>query len=213
MIVGSLAEGSPDMVAWTKTARLLHWGTAFAVLVEVPAGLIMTWTYRFSTTGGEGAQVHLRSSQVHHTLGLLLLAAVFFRIFWRLRHPVPELPQDAGPLSRIGARTVQGLLYGLLLVLPLSGWASLSAMAAGAGYPAPSLWFFTQDGFAPGGWIPHIVTPKPWNAPGLLTYGTFAQLHVWGAWAGGGLLALHLAGALYHHFVRRDGVLARLVSG
>jgi cytochrome b561 len=201
------------MVAWTKTARLLHWGTALAVLVEVPAGLIMTWTYRFSTTGGAGAQLHLRSSQVHHTLGLLLLAMVFFRIFWRLRHPAPALPQDVGPIARIAAGTVQVLLYGLLFALPLSGWAALSVMAAGAGYPAPSLWFFTQDGFGPGGWIPHIVAPRPWNARGLLNYGAFAHLHLWSAWIGGGLLVLHVAGALYHHFIRRDGVLSRLVSG
>lgn len=201
------------MAAWTKTARLLHWGTALAVLVEVPAGLVMTWTYGLAQSGGQGAVVHIRSSQVHHTLGLLLLAATFLRVLWRLRHPAPALPRETGAIARAAAHGVQFLLYALLLGLPVTGWASLSAMAAGAGYPAPELWFFTQNGFGPGGWIPHIVTPKPWNAPGLMTYGTFARLHVWGAWLGGGVLVLHIAGALHHHFIRRDRVLARMIRG
>lgn len=196
---------------WTLTARLLHWGTALAVAVEVPAGLVMTWTYLASTKGGEAAEAHIRASQVHHTLGFMLLAATFARIWWRLRHPAPALPEGTGAASRLASRMVQAVLYALLLVLPLSGWAALSAMAGGAGYAAPSIWFFAHDGFAPGGWIPHIVSPRAWNAPGLLTYGTFARIHVYGAWIGAGALMLHIAGALHHHFVRRDGVLLRML--
>lgn len=194
---------------WNYTARLLHWGMAIAVLVIVPAGYIMAWTYGPAMKGGPVAALHLRASQVHHTLGLLILAAALFRLLWRLTH---RAPANLGTRGWLAPRLVHGLLYALLLLLPLTGWASLSSLAEGAGFPAPSLWFFTQDGFGPRGWIPHLVSPKPWNAPGLLTYGTFARAHVYFVWAGGALLLLHIAGALWHHFGLRDAVLAGMLG-
>jgi cytochrome b561 len=207
-----MIQSSQPLRRWTRTARLLHWGTALAILVEVPVGFAMAWSYGPAMKGGAAAELHLRTSQIHHTVGLTLLAAVFFRLWWRLRHPAPDLPASVAPVPAITARMVQALLYGLLVALPLTGWAALSSMAAGAGYAAPPLWFFTHDGFGPGGLIPRIVASKPWDAPGLMTYGTFARAHVWLVWTGGALLAAHVAGALYHHFVRKDGVLARMLS-
>lgn len=198
--------------AWTSTARWLHWGTALAVLVEVPAGFTMAWTYLDGARGGPLAGLHLRTSQIHHTLGLILLLAVIVRLWWRWRNPAPVLPHGIGPAARLAARGVQALLYGLLVLLPLSGWAALSALGAGGGYPAPEMWFFTHNGFGPGGLIPHIVAPRPWNAPGLVGYGLFAKAHVYMVWAGGALLLLHIGGALKHHFVDRDGVLSRIVG-
>lgn len=202
----------PRSTDWTRTARALHWGTALAVLVEVPAGFAMALTYLDGTKGGPLAWLHLRASQVHHTLGLLLLFCVLFRLWWRRQYSAPALPPSTSRAERVAARSVQAVLYGLLLLLPLSGWAALSALGAGAGYPAPSMWFLTHDGFGPGGLIPRIVTPRPWNAPGLIGYGTFATAHVWMVWAGGAVLVMHIAGALKHHLINRDGVFARMAG-
>lgn len=192
---------------WTRTARVLHWTMALAIAAIVPAGYVMAWTYG-AATNGPVKTLHITASQVHHTLGLIILALALVRLAWRLRHPAPPLPSGTHTAA---PRVVQFLLYALLFLLPLSGWASLSAMAGGAGYPAPELWFFTVDGFR-AGFIPHIVTPKLWNDPGLLTYGTFARAHVWLLWAGGLLLTLHIAGALWHHFVRKDNVLRAMLG-
>ncbi len=197
---------------WTRPTRWLHWGTALAILVEVPAGFAMAWTYLDGSRGGPLAWLHLRASQVHHTLGMILLLAVFVRLFWRWRNRAPELPASTGAGARFAARSVQALLYALLLLLPLTGWAALSALGAGAGYPAPQMWFFTHDGFGPGGLIPHIVTPRPWNAPGLIGYSLFAKSHVYMVWAGGALLLLHIGGALKHHLIDRDDVLLRMLG-
>ncbi|WP_062343810.1 cytochrome b [Novosphingobium sp. CCH12-A3] len=197
---------------WTRPARWLHWGTALAILVEVPAGFAMAWTYLEGSRGGPLAWLHLRASQVHHTLGMILLLAVILRLFWRWRHRAPELPAGTSAGGRFAARSVQALLYALLLLVPLTGWAALSALGAGAGYPAPQMWFFTHDGFGPGGLIPHIVTPRPWNAPGLIGYSLFAKSHVYMVWAGGALLLLHIGGALKHHFIDKDGVLLRMLG-
>jgi cytochrome b561 len=199
-------SGNPG---WTRTARMLHWGMALAIAAEVPAGFIMAWTYGAKDVAGQ--LDHVRASQVHHTLGLLLLAAVLFRLLWRWRHPAPPLPADTPRWQAVLARATQALLYALLLVIPLSGWAALSSMAAGGGYPAPPIWFFTHDGFGPGGMIPHIVPPVAWDAPVLFNFGFFARTHVYALMLGGVLLVLHGSAALLHHFVRRDQVLARMV--
>jgi cytochrome b561 len=196
---------------WTRTARLLHWGVALAIAVEVPAGFIMSWTYAAKDAAGKAD--HILASQIHHTIGLLLIAIVLFRLYWRWQHPAPPLPADTPRWQAMLARVTQALLYALLLVIPLSGWAALSAMAAGAGYPAPPIWFFTHDGFGPGGMIPHIVPPVAWNAPVLFNFGFFARMHVYGLMLGGVLLALHGSAALLHHFVRRDQVLRAMWRG
>ncbi|WP_343614516.1 cytochrome b/b6 domain-containing protein [Novosphingobium sp.] len=203
--------GEAAVSGWNRMARVLHWGTAFAIAVEAPAGLIMSWTYVARDPAGKAS--HLLSSQVHHTLGLLLLIAVAFRIAWRLTLGHPPLPAHSSRSEVALAACVQGLLYLLLLALPLSGWAALSSMAAGAGYPAPELWFFGLNGFGPHGFIPHIVPPVPWNAPVLLKYRLFAHIHVWCLWLGGALLALHVAGALKHHLINRNDVLTRMWKG
>jgi len=192
---------------WNRIARVLHWGTALAMLAEVPAGFIMSWTYAERTK-----TPHILSSQIHHTLGMLVLLAVAFRIVWRLTHAGPP-PRGANRFERALAAAVQGLLYLLLLAIPLSGWAALSSMAGGGGYPAPEMWFFGVDGFGPHGFIPHIVPPVAWNAPVLLKYGLFARIHVWGLWLGAALLVLHIAGALKQHFVARSDVLVRMWKG
>jgi cytochrome b561 len=195
---------------WTRTARLLHWGMAVAIAVEVPVGFIMAWTYGSKDSAGQ--HNHIRASQAHHTIGLLLIAVVLFRLVWRWRHPAPPLPASTPRWQAMLARTVQALLYALLLVIPLSGWAALSSMAAGGGYPAPSIWFFTHDGNGPGGLIPHIAPPVAWNAPTLFNFGFFARTHVYALMFGGALLVLHGSAALIHHFVRRDDVLRQMLG-
>lgn len=195
---------------WTRTARLLHWGMALAVLVEVPAGFAMAWTYGSKAAGDQA--LHLRASQTHHTLGMLILFAVLFRLFWRWRHGSPTLPPGTPAWQKTAARGTQALLYLLLLLIPLSGWAALSALGAGGGYPAPEMWFFTHDAFA-SGLIPHLVEPHPWNAKVLLGYGLFARAHVYMLMLGGVLVAVHGLAGLYHHFVRRDRVLRQMWSG
>jgi len=197
--------------SWNRVARLVHWGTALAVLVEVPAGFIMTYTYVARDPAGMAA--HLRSSQVHHTLGMALLLAVAFRLVWRISHATPPSPALARRAEVALAAAVQGLLYVLLLAIPLSGWAALSALGAGGGYPAPPLWIFGLDGFGPHGFVPHIVRPVAWNAPVLLNYGLFAKIHVYGLIVGGVVLALHVAGALKQHFVAKTDVLRRMWRG
>ena len=92
------------------------------------------------------------------------------------------------------ASAVHGLLYLLMLAVPLLGWAYSNA----AGFPV--VWF----GMLP---LPDWVGPdKPLAA-------TLKLLHKIAAWGLAGLIVAHVAAALKHHFIDRDGLLARMWPG
>ena len=196
---------------WNGVAKALHWTIALAIVAEVPAGFAMAWSY--SAKDAAGHAWHILTSQIHHTIGMILLAGVIVRLGWRFTHQVPALPHGTGRAATWLAHGVQAALYALLLMIPLTGWGALSALAGGATYPAPSMWFFGHDGFGPGGMIPHLVPALPYDSTALLNYGFFAFSHVYLLMAGAVFLVLHVAGALRHHFVLKDNVLRRMLPG
>jgi cytochrome b561 len=194
--------------SWGAVARTFHWGIAFAIAFEVPAGFIMSSTY--GSRDPAAMAWHYWSSNVHHSLGLMILAFAILRVVWRLVRPIP----DPITMSRTESRIATGshwLLYFLMLVVPLSGWAALSALADSHAFGKTVLWFFGNNGFD--GFIPRIVSPVAWNSDHLLTYSLFAKLHVWLLITGALLLTLHIAAALRHHFVLRNGTLRRMLHG
>ena len=197
-------------VEWTKTARWLHWAAAIAILVLVPAGYIMANSYGNPDPGVH--KTHILASQVHQTLGLLLIVLMAFRLLWRLNHPVPVLRAPLPQWQVRLAQIVQWALYGLLLAIPLLGWAALSSLADIPAFGATQIWFFGHDGFGAGGVIPRIVPPVPYDAPQLLNYSSIASAHRWLAYLAGGILTLHILGALRHHFILNDNVLRRMLG-
>ena len=131
----------------------------------------------------------------HKWLGVTLLALWALRLLWRWRHPAHALPvavQAAMPAWQHRAhRWTHGALYALMGAVPLLGWAYSSA----AGFPV--VWW--------GVWpLPDWVPRDPdWAA-------ALKPLHQWAAHALAALVALHVAAALKHHWVDRDGLLARM---
>lgn len=195
---------------WTRVARWLHWGMALAILIEVPAGYLMAYTY--APPGAENEALHITASQTHHTLGMLILAAVLFRLGWRFTHPAPPMPSGAGWLEKALARLVQLLLYALLVAIPLTGWAALSSLAEFGNYGPTRMWFFTHDGFGPDGIFPRLVPAVAYDSGELLSYSLFGSAHVWLIYLGGCLLLLHILAALRHHFVSRNNVLRQMMG-
>tara|TARA_R110000787_G_scaffold16887_5_gene53290 strand:+ start:39525 stop:40070 length:546 start_codon:yes stop_codon:yes gene_type:complete len=178
--------------------------------VLVPAGYIMANSY--GNPDPDVHRVHILASQVHQTLGLLLIALVIFRLFWRLRHPAPALRAAMPDWQLRLARIVQWALYGFLLAIPLLGWAALSSLADVPGFGPTQIWFFGHDGFGAAGMIPRIVPPVPYDAPQLLSYSSIASAHRWLAYIAGGILTFHILGALRHHFILKDNVLRRMLG-
>lgn len=165
-------------------ARVLHWGMALLILAMLFIGVAMV------------ASVHLRPGLInlHRPLGILIFVLVLLRLYNRLRHRPPPLPADLPALQAWAATASHWLLYALMLAMPLIGWAMLSA----GGYPIV-LW----DGMQLPAIVPH--TPSLYallrNAHSLLAYLLFATV------------LMHVGAALFHAWVRRDGVFQAMARG
>lgn len=162
-------------------ARLLHWSMAVLILAMLFIGVGMV------------TSLSLRPLliEVHRPLGIGLLLLGVLRLFHRWRSSPPPLPADLPALQAIAAEASHGLLYALMLAMPLLGWSMLSA----GGYPIRLLG-------------PVQLPPIAPHDPAL-----YAWLHAAHGWLGQALFALvllHLGAALYHAWVRRDGVFASM---
>lgn len=172
--------------AYTRTAIALHWLTAALILAALPLGLTMTELALSPTK--------LQLYAWHKWLGVTVFALVVVRSVWRLTHPVPPLPASIPAWQQKAAHALHGLLYLLMLAIPLSGWL----MSSAKGFQTVYL------GLLP---IPDLLAKDEALAE------TLAALH---AWLNYGLIALllaHVGVALKHQWVDRDAVLGRMLPG
>ena len=169
----------------TRTLRALHWSTAALIVVLFGLG----WTMVSLAPSPKKIELYA----AHKWLGVLVFTLTLLRLAWRLRHPGPEASADTPRSLVVAAKATHGALYGLLIGLPVVGWA----LSAAAGFPV------TAFGFSWSGPI----------APGAALAETLKALHKIGGWALLLILGLHVAAALWHHLVRRDDVLRAMLAG
>lgn len=171
---------------WGSVQIGLHWlVAALILLVQVPAGITMVWS-------SPGALQNFLYN-VHKNVGLIIFLLAVVRLAWRWGHPVPDLPADLPHWQAVAARTTHALLYVLLFLLPITGFL----YTAMGGFPVPFLMLWD------------LSTLVPVNKP---VAGVFKIIHIGLTFLLYATAALHVAGALQHHFVRKDGVLARMLS-
>jgi len=146
--------------------------------------------------------LHNFMGQIHMTNGFFILLLVIYRLSWRFRHPAPDLPRSLQTYQRWLARLTHGVLYTLLVLMPLSGWAANSVLGDTEQFGITELWFF--------GWniIPPILPQLPLEHQ--FGYGFFASIHRYALYTGGWVLLLHGVAALWHHFLRKDNTLLRM---
>lgn len=182
------ATMTPGHVAYSAAARHMHWVTAGAVLLMVPLGLAMT--YRGNTLDiWDGLTDALYSS--HKVLGFLVLWLVAGRLAYRL---IKGAPPDEPTLlwwHKAASHLVHWLLYGLLIVVPLLGWIGVSL------YPSLKVFGLVD--------LPALASPNEELAKTVL--GVHGKLAI----AMALLACSHIAAALYHHLIRKDGVLRRML--
>ncbi len=187
---------------WGSRAKALHWLIVLMVLVEVPVGMVMTYTYGASFNDENILALHNFVAQVHITNGFFILILVIYRLSWRFRQPTPDLPRALQAYQRWLARLTHAALYILLILMPLSGWAANSVLGDTEQFGVTELWFF--------GWniLPPILPQLPLDHQ--FGYGFFATIHRYALYTGGGVLLLHGVAALWHHCIRRDNILLRM---
>lgn len=129
---------------------------------------------------------------LHFSIGLTVLALSVGRVAWRLAHRPPPLPADTRAWERGAAHAAHWTLYLLLLVMPMTGWALMS----GGAHPRSVNWF-------------GLFTVPRLPVSGAAADGAH-NAHVLLGWFMAGLVVVHIAAALRHHFIRRDAVLGRM---
>lgn len=171
---------------YDNASILLHW-----LMVLLLAAVYACIELREQFPRGSDAREALKLW--HFMLGLSILALVGVRAVVRLNGPtVPITPMPPAWQRRI-AGPMHGLLYALMIAMPILGWLILSA----EGKPVP--WFGLE--------LPALVGTD--QALAML----IEQLHETLGKAGYWLIGLHAAAALLHHYVRRDDTLRRMLPG
>jgi len=181
----SPATATLGQPAYGTVAKLLHWLIVALVVLQFALG----WTMPDLPRGRppEGLV------SLHLSVGATILIVMLARLAWRLVHGTPPSLVAAAWQRRL-ASLVHLILYALLIVVPLAGWAWASAKG----------WTVSLFGTVE---LPALV-PANWPYRQLA-----ASVHRNGFWAILGVVALHALAALHHHVVRRDGVLRRMLPG
>jgi len=175
-------------------AMSLHWLIALFLITNIALGLYFADLPRSDPDKFLLAQTHI-------SIGLTVLVLSLVRVGWRLVNPVPPLPAGMSPLLGFAARAVQFLLYVLIIAIPLSGWAMVSSSPLGL----PTQYF----GLFPWPNLPFLADLP--RAAKMHYVHQFHPMHTLLAWTAIVLVPVHVAGALYHHYVRRDDVLTRMM--
>jgi cytochrome b561 len=171
---------------WNTIARRLHW--LMAIL------LIMQWAGGKIGHAMDKSPLKLDLMLIHKSTGIVLLILALLRLTWRLTHRSPDFPTGSPAWERRAAAIGHGLLYTLMLALPMSGWIMNSAKDR-------SLELY---------WL------IPWPAitgPDKALADKSGQAHEALAMAFLLVLLIHVAAALRHHFIKRNDVLKRMLNG
>lgn len=171
----------PDDIRYPARMRVLHWLVAMLVLAVWPLGMMIKFTRE---------DVKLDFYLLHESLGFIVLWLMLVRIGVRLT--ASPRPSPAPGIEGLASRTVHGLLYLLLAIMPISGFLATNAH----GFPLD--WFGILPVWSPLGKSPEI-------APVL------SAIHTASAWILLSLFALHIGAVFYHHVIRRDATLYRIL--
>lgn len=175
---------------YSTTAIVLHWVLALAIITAFVVGLTLE-DMPFSPA-------KIKIMNWHKWAGVSILFLSVLRLAWRLTHRPPALPkaiEQAMPGWQMKAfHGTHHLMYLMFFAVPLLGWAYSSAK----GFPI--VWF----GVLP---LPDLVGPNKELAEIL------EEAHGAAAWGLIGLVVLHVAAALKHQFIDKDGLLTRMRPG
>jgi len=166
---------------YDTVSQIFHWLTVLLVSVMLVTGFGRD-LFSFS--------MHDAIGNFHKSMGLLILGLTLLRVLWRGVKDAP--PLDMPRPQKLAAHAVHSFIYAMLIVLPLTGWAMVSY------FGKPLSFFGLFDVF-------------PFGDKNRMEAVTAKEIHEFLAFTLSGLLSLHILAALYHHFVRKDGTINRMI--
>lgn len=180
MTIDRAVEGE----GYSAPAKWIHWIMAVCILVTIPVGIAMVRL--------ESGPLQNQLFDLHRSLGIVILVLAVIRVIvrWSLGAPAPY--PGLTPFQRVASNVAHKLLYVLIFVMPLLGWAGTSAFGA----PIHVFGLFE---------LPPLLAKDEALSKvllGLHTYTAFFMVAVLGA---------HIGGALMHALILRDGVIWRML--
>ena len=171
---------------YSSTARRFHWWTAALVAIQAPVGFAMV--YRGGTLNiWDGITNALFNS--HKLIGIVIFFLVLARLTYRLTRGAPADEPSIERWQKAASHATHWSLYLLLLLVPIGGYLGISLYGALDVYGLP---------------LPAIASANKAAAERVFF------LH----WIGAVLIILlvgaHVSAALFHYFIRKDGVLQRM---
>ena len=177
----------PQPLRYSTPAIALHWLLALMLLTSFCVGFYMS--------GLSFSPLRLKLYNWHKWAGIAILSLSALRLLWRLWRRPPPLPasmvRNMPAWQQAAHHGTHAALYLLFFAVPLPGWAYSSA----AGFPVVFLGLLQLPDFVPASEALADAL-KPW--------------HQFSAYTLAALAVLHVAAALKHHFVDRDGLLVRI---
>ena len=177
-------------------AITLHWLIAAAIALNLCLGLYVAKILTDQDPSRQGLL------QFHKSVGLTVLVLSLLRLGWRVVNPIPPLPDTLTASLKVVARATHYLLYFLMIAIPLTGWALVSSSPLGLATSYFGLFHWPH--------IPFLADLT--RAQKKPLHREFFDLHMYLAFSAIALLALHVAGAIYHQR-RGDDVLRRMLPG
>lgn len=183
--IGNVIRMTPP--AYAPAARMFHWITVGFVVALYPIGLYMT--HRGNTLNvWDDLTNGLYSA--HKLLGFTLFWIILARLVYRLRNDAPPDEPTLEPWQRVASHVTHWTLYALLLLVPLMGWIGISL------YPARDIFGLFQ--------LPALWTPnQPASETAFFAHMVLGRIMLV-------LIFAHVGAAVFHHFIRKDGVMRRM---
>ena len=172
---------------WGSVARWFHWGLGAAIIGMLAYGWWM------NHIPARPDRFVYRS--IHADIGYVVLLLTVLRLIWRGINPTPALPKETPRWQRIAAHISHGAIYVAIILVTMLGWAH-----SGARTPDYSSFFGLFH-------VPQITSPDKAAAA------AYEDRHIVFAYVLLALVVLHVVGAAWHHFAKRDRVLSRMVNG
>ena len=171
---------------YSPLSKWIHWITALCVLAIIPGGILMTHM--------EEGPLQDRIFDLHRSFGVVVFALAVIRVAARKTFGTPAPHESLTPFERRASVAVHHSLLALIFVMPLLGWLMTSAYRVDVSV----FGLFT---------LPHLM---PKSEP---IYDALSAAHGWLGYLMAALILSHIGGAIMHTFIKRDGVLQRMLPG
>jgi cytochrome b561 len=182
-----MSDARQGLTTYAAPAKWIHWIMALLIIGMIPAGI--------SLVNLPDGPTKNFMYDAHRSTGIVILLLAVLRVIVKSRNPTPRPAATLTPFERIASVSAHHLLYLFMFLVPLLGWAAMSA--------------YGGDWKVYGLFQPFPIFPQLSESSWKFMF----SLHKLAALTMTAVILAHIAGGLMHGFIKRDGVLQRMLPG